>query len=90
MSIERRLAKLEHTTKGRCLGCGYMPDAIRTVIVVRPPKTGTTQAVQDDPPQPGRPRCRVCGLFLLPVAIVEVGEDEDDEPDDDREHDRPR
>lgn len=77
MSIKGRLKKLERerTSKdGRCRGCGFGPESIRTmVIAVQPPGECRPfcEIVDDDTPQPGRPRCHTCQGYMPPVALIE-------------------
>jgi hypothetical protein len=84
MSLRSRLGRLERQAglrDGRCPGCGWRADDLRTLVLTdsRPRPDGSilplwevvhdTDAVRD---QPGRPRCTVCGGYLPPLAIIEA------------------
>ncbi len=82
MSITSRLNKLERETgiaDGRCPGCHFYPDSIRTIVMGRHPVYRPGEPVRPfvefcaDPEiddQPGRPRCAVCGGYMPPIAFV--------------------
>jgi hypothetical protein len=92
MSLESRIARLENRHgDGRCPGCGFRPDDVRTIVVrtivvvgSRPRQEGSVpplcEFAADGTDQPGRPRCAVCNGFMPPIAIIGVGPDEP--PDD--------
>jgi hypothetical protein len=77
VSFHGRLARLKRLEgralpDGRCPGCGFRPDDIRTVVVrLSPPRpadagsdwqpTPLYHRGPDDTNQPGRPRCERCG-----------------------------
>ena len=72
MGLERRVNALERAASGKdsngpCPACGFTPDAVRTLVIVRP---GTVDIGAMD--EPGRPRCSTCGGLMPPVEIVEA------------------
>jgi hypothetical protein len=78
MSIKARLSKLHQERRGkggRCPGCGFAPDGIRTIVISRQSPGGPVrplfEVVADDMPQPGRPRCSICGGYMPPIATVD-------------------
>jgi hypothetical protein len=80
MSIKSRLKKLERANRekdmrgnGPCRGCGWAPGDIRTIEVVEPGSENNNV-----PDQPNRPRCRICGDFMPPIAIIGFSDDDDD------------
>jgi hypothetical protein len=87
MSLKNRLARLERRGPGgagRCPGCGFRPGDIRTIVVgrqrtVKPgePVPPFCQVVRDSTPQPGRPRCRLCGGYMPPIALIEEQAEQD-------------
>jgi hypothetical protein len=87
MGLERRLQRLERQTNpcGVCLGCAFRHDDVRTIFLSerKPYPNGTYPPLcrlsngetdPDLPDQPDRPRCRLCGGYMPPIAIVECWE----------------
>lgn len=89
-NVRSRLAHLEQRTGGKhgeCPGCGFRPDAIRTIIFglskLRP--DGSIPPLVEDHrdgagciDQPDRPRCTICGGYMPPIAFID---DFDDSPE---------
>jgi hypothetical protein len=80
-NLKGRLDRLEKATTGdgRCPGCGFAADDIRTISVREqvvdseeqvPPDVEELPANAPVPDQPDRPRCAVCGGYMPPIAIV--------------------
>src|SRR5262249_33938303 len=82
VSLRRRLARLEALPRGRCPGCNWRADDIRTVYfgsTYTLPDGSTPPLVEvvardDLPDQPDRPRCTTCGLYAPPVEFVDLDE----------------
>jgi hypothetical protein len=87
MGLKHRLDRLERRVNpdGACPGCGFREDDVRTMFIceTKPNPDGTYPPLyrlsdgetdSDLPDQPDRPRCRLCGGFMPPIAIVECWE----------------
>lgn len=82
MSIKNRLDKLEQARgakDGRCPGCGFRANDIRTIEFRLHPQCQQgelAEPISEPCPefadQPGRPRCVGCGGYMPPVAIINV------------------